>query len=347
MTKALVLNWQSNSMVRGGTETVAEQLANMYDTKVICARKSAQLLNKPFGKYYPHAGLDRATVFDQYVEVAIKTNKPDILIRNSGCGGFIEHKIPTITLFQDNYKYVQEYMAKCGFPNMEQEFNWSYPLLQKLTSKNSINIANSNLTKKYMEEIGAECHHVVPLGIDLDLFKPGDIKMDQDILVKYKKVGLWVGKFHCLKYTFIDELIKKHKDIFWILVFAEDVKLKTPKANNVKIYMNIPQEELKNLYDIADFTLSTSPVESFGLTSIESMACGTPIIAFKTGIFFSWTPENAGIIVEDHNVESFSDAIKKVLDKEWDPRVEAMKFDIKIWNKKINEIVDETKHLYI
>src|SRR6056300_1334594 len=45
----------------------------------------------------------------------------------------------------------------------------------------------------------------------------------------------------------------------------------------------IPSEELANLYRMADYTINISDAEGFGLATLESLSCGTPIIVNMTG----------------------------------------------------------------
>jgi glycosyltransferase involved in cell wall biosynthesis len=45
----------------------------------------------------------------------------------------------------------------------------------------------------------------------------------------------------------------------------------------------IPPEELATMYNAADFTLNISDAEGFGLSTLESLSCGTPIIVTMTG----------------------------------------------------------------
>ena len=45
----------------------------------------------------------------------------------------------------------------------------------------------------------------------------------------------------------------------------------------------IPPEALATLYNMADATISVSDAEGFGLSTFESLSCGTPIIATVTG----------------------------------------------------------------
>jgi len=129
-------------------------------------------------------------------------------------------------------------------------------------------------------------------------------------------VGLWVGKFHILKYNFIPELVKNNPDVFWILVFAGDLEKQKVQAENVKIFHNLPQEDLVNLYNLSDFTISTSSVESFGLTSCESASCDKPIVCYKTGVVWDWWDERLGIRVEEHSYEKFQEAVTKIKEED-------------------------------
>jgi len=45
----------------------------------------------------------------------------------------------------------------------------------------------------------------------------------------------------------------------------------------------IPPQELAAMYNAADFTINISDAEGFGLATLESLACGTPIIVNMTG----------------------------------------------------------------
>ena len=45
----------------------------------------------------------------------------------------------------------------------------------------------------------------------------------------------------------------------------------------------LPPEELAALYNAADFTINISDAEGFGLATLESLSCGTPIIVNMTG----------------------------------------------------------------
>jgi len=45
----------------------------------------------------------------------------------------------------------------------------------------------------------------------------------------------------------------------------------------------VPPSDLANIYNTVDFTINISDAEGFGLATLESLACGTPIIVNMTG----------------------------------------------------------------
>ena len=45
----------------------------------------------------------------------------------------------------------------------------------------------------------------------------------------------------------------------------------------------VPLEQMGQFYNMADVTINISDAEGFGLATLESLSCGTPIIANMTG----------------------------------------------------------------
>jgi len=96
----------------------------------------------------------------------------------------------------------------------------------------------------------------------------------------------------------------------------------------------VPPNELAALYNLADFTINISDAEGFGLATLESLSCGTPIIVNMTGglqeqvtdgeNWFGWgiQPCSKAVIgslqvpyiYEDRiSQEDFTDVLKKAL----------------------------------
>jgi len=77
----------------------------------------------------------------------------------------------------------------------------------------------------------------------------------------------------------------------------------------------VPKEDLPGLYSIAELFVFPSFYEGFGLPVLEAMACGTAVITSNT----SSLPEivnDAGIMVNPHNISDLAEAMHKVLRNE-------------------------------
>jgi len=72
-------------------------------------------------------------------------------------------------------------------------------------------------------------------------------------------------------------------DIEMLEKLAKRVKMKVVgfKVEGAKAYFNIPDDELRDLYCNAYVTLYPIKFENFGYIPVESMACGTPVIAYR------------------------------------------------------------------
>ncbi|MCS7255758.1 MAG: glycosyltransferase, partial [Thermomicrobium sp.] len=75
-----------------------------------------------------------------------------------------------------------------------------------------------------------------------------------------------------------------------------------------------PQEELPLYYNAADVCLIPSLYESFGLVAVESMACGTPVVASGVGgLRFSVEHEVSGLHVPPGDAAALATATIRLL----------------------------------
>jgi glycosyltransferase involved in cell wall biosynthesis len=70
-------------------------------------------------------------------------------------------------------------------------------------------------------------------------------------------------------------------------------------------------------YTAADVCVIPSHYEPFGLVAIESMACGTPVVASDVGgLKFTVVPEETGLLVPPQDTIAFAQAIDRILNNE-------------------------------
>ncbi|MFN8535508.1 MAG: glycosyltransferase [Dehalococcoidia bacterium] len=141
---------------------------------------------------------------------------------------------------------------------------------------------------------------VVPCGVDLDRFRPLPKAAARAAAgVSAKHVLLFVGRLEPLKG--IDILIRamaglEERDDVEVIVAGglsdghpdEPDRLRAIVAEcgltgTVRFVGPQTQDRLVALYNAADLTVVPSYYESFGLVAVESMACGTPVIASRVG----------------------------------------------------------------
>lgn len=203
-----------------------------------------------------------------------------------------------------------------------------YSLLDRKGIKKAVHIiCPSNFTKQEVIRylgIDSEKISVVYNGIDHDLFKPQkneSIELDYILFVgseqPRKNLETLLKAFYKVKK---DNRFRKLKLLKVGNPEKEKYRKKTLRIINelglkkdVLFTGYVKFEELPIYYSNAKCFVLPSVCEGFGLTPIEAMACGCPVIVSGAGSL----PEvvgDAGIIIKNpHDVDGFAEAIKELL----------------------------------
>lgn len=111
-----------------------------------------------------------------------------------------------------------------------------------------------------------------------------------------------------LKY-FLELSKKVSHDTTIFLVGLDDKQMKSLPKNVVAMKRTENMEQLVEIYSMADVFVNPTLEEVFGLVNTEAMACGTPVITFRTGGSPETVDERTGIVVEKGNSEGLLGAI--------------------------------------
>lgn len=142
---------------------------------------------------------------------------------------------------------------------------------------------------------------VIPNGIDTTLFHPveNDIKRKYGIEGKTLLLGVampWLRRKGL--YDFI-ELAKRLDDNYVImLVGVKNCQKSLLPKNIISVPYITDSHELAKYYSAADVVLNLSVEETFGLVSIESLACGTPVILYNATACPETIDSTCGIVIE-------------------------------------------------
>jgi D-inositol-3-phosphate glycosyltransferase len=204
--------------------------------------------------------------------------------------------------------------------------------------RNVVRRADALLTAREPERVlleryyGAEPGriHTIPCGIDLSLFRPVDrgpvrtrLGLPDD-----RPVLLWVGRLEKLKG--VDILVSAcaqlaERDFILLIVGGDDnagelrAELEAQAeaegvSANIRFEGAVAHDELPAYYSAADVVVVPSYYESFGLVAVESLACGTPVVASRVGGLVSTVNDGVtGYLIPWRCPEPFAEKLEVLL----------------------------------
>ena len=162
---------------------------------------------------------------------------------------------------------------------------------------------------------------VIYNGIDLSKFKPTDSSIREKLHIEANQKMILGVALDWTVYKGIDIFVKLSRELdnnYYkiILVGCNDEVAKKLPSNIHVIKRTESQEELAALYSAADVFVNPTREEVLGLTNIEALACGTPVVSFNTGGCSETFDTYTGIAVERDNVNELIKAIENICKRE-------------------------------
>ena len=184
--------------------------------------------------------------------------------------------------------------------------------------KNITFVTPSQWLKEIVEESFLKDYPVKMIhnGTDVSIFKPRESTIRQKYGIKEdSKVILGVasgwGKRKGLPDFFeLSKMIESNEQI--VLVGLSKQQLSELPPNIIGIERTENTVELAELYSTADVFANPTWSDNFPTTNIEALACGTPIVTYKTGGSPEAVSSDTGLIVEHGDIKGLYEAIKKI-----------------------------------
>ena len=161
---------------------------------------------------------------------------------------------------------------------------------------------------------------VIHNGIDLAVFAP----TPSDFREKYH---IPAGKFMILGVAF-DWGKRKGLDVFVelaarldsqkyqiVLVGTNDHIDRQLPPQIISIHRTANQKELAEIYTAADLFVNPTREEVFGLVNVEALACGTPVITFRTGGSPECIDDTCGTVVDCDDIDALEHEIRHICEK--------------------------------
>ncbi len=165
------------------------------------------------------------------------------------------------------------------------------------------------VTQSFLQKYPAQ---VIPNGIDLGIFRPVESNFRTEHGLQGKFVVLGVAGIWSEKkgLGFFTKLAERMGDTVQIVLAG--ITEKQTKSLPEKILV-IPKTadtlELAKLYSMADVFVNPTLEDTFPTTNLEALACGTPVLTFRTGGSPECLNPDCGLIVEQGSITGLETAL--------------------------------------
>jgi glycosyltransferase involved in cell wall biosynthesis len=208
---------------------------------------------------------------------------------------------------------LKEYPASLVFSNCEDTFKRKKQAFTGVKNMTIITPSNwlADLVKQsFLKEYPVEVVHNT---IDLNIFKPTPSDFRECYGLENKKIVLgvaneWNEKKGLNDFIKLSGMLDDNYKI--VLVGLDEGQLKKLPGNILGIKRTHGQKELAGIYTSADVFVNPSKEETFGLTTLEALSCGTQAIVYKDTACEEVVNKYGGITVEQEII-ALLEAIKR------------------------------------
>lgn len=199
--------------------------------------------------------------------------------------------------------------------------NRNYNLKKRLfgSLKNAIIVPVSNWLGNIVSESYLKNHkiQVINNGVDINIFKPQKTTEFRNKLNIGNKIVLlgvataWHNEKGLREFIRLSE--NPRYQVIMVGVPAEIEKDLSKEI--IAIGRTNNQQELAEYYSVADILVNPTYNDSFPTVNLEALACGTPVITYRTGGSSESITEQTGIVVEKGNFNELIKAIETICNK--------------------------------
>ncbi len=283
-------------------------------------------------------GSSRATL--RLIE-QIDAIKPDVIGLHNLHGYYINvvhlftylkiKKTPVIWTFHDCWPFTghcshfdfigcQKWQSHCGNCPLTNRYPKSYLLdrsHQNFIDKRAAFTGHPNLTivtpsqwlanlvpNSFLREYPVK---VLPNGVDINVFKPSGQPSAQKEKIILGVASVWDRIKGLPSFLHLRELLPQTYKI--VLLGLSKKQQKQMPTGIIGLGRTNGVQELVDWYNKALVFVNPTYVDNFPTTNLESLACGTPVITYRTGGSPESLDENTGVVVPKGDVSKMAEAI--------------------------------------
>ena len=156
---------------------------------------------------------------------------------------------------------------------------------------------------------------VINNGIDLNMFKPIESDFRKKYKIDNKKIVLGVanGWEQRKGLDVFIELSKRLSDDYKITLIGTNETIDQNLSDKIiSIHRTNNQTELAEIYSAADVYVNPTREDNYPTVNMEAIACGTPVITFKTGGSPEMIDKNCGSVVDCDDIDFLEKEIIRI-----------------------------------
>jgi glycosyltransferase involved in cell wall biosynthesis len=212
-------------------------------------------------------------------------------------------------------KYPASWLIDCS----EKNFNLKKKLFTSLPNLTLVPVSNwlaGILEESFLKDYPIK---VIHNGINTEVFKPStesDFRIRHRLENKFILLGvasIWSPRKGLKDFIALSKLLDTDYQI--VLVGLERKQMEQLPENILGIKRTESVEELAEVYAASDVYVNPTYEDNFPTTNLESLACGTPVITYKTGGSPEAIDDSAGIVVEQGNIDKLVEVINQIKEK--------------------------------
>ena len=249
---------------------------------------------------------------------------------------FKEKKIKLYWTFHDCWAFTaycpyfdlaecEKWKSSCQHCSQRKQFSWFFDRSKALYQRKKELFSGLDLTiitpSAWLADLVSQSFladypvKVINNGIDLDVFRPreSDFRQKHGLENKFVLLGVAFGWGKRKGLDVFRFLAERLDDSFRIVLVGtnDDIDKTLPKSI-LSIHRTENQEELAAIYSAADLFVNPTREENYPTVNMESLACGTPVVTFRTGGSAEMLSDTCGAVVTRGDMEAMLEKIMTI-----------------------------------
>lgn len=224
----------------------------------------------------------------------------------SGCGTCPQRKAFPTSWFID--------ASRRNYADKDKAFN---SIQDKLTIVPVSEWIRGEMSRSFLKDCRFQ---VIHNGIDLEVF---DVQVDdKSVREKYnlgtKRIILGLASIWCKEKGW-DDFVKMsgmlNEDEVIVMVGVSEEQMKRLPSNVVAIRRTENIRQLAELYSAATAFVNPTWQDNYPTVNLEAIACGTPVVTYRTGGSIEAVTEKTGFVVEQGDVKGLLEAVRRIAER--------------------------------